>query len=296
MATVPLTFRVSPIPPTFNGDINAFAQALAARLRADSGAEISFFASGTTLPTSDVGPFWKEDTREWYGWDSGSGTYIAQAIDPTSRGYVAQVSPGPDQNDYVFWIEIDGTGKAKSIRYYSGGAWKDVYEDKFAQYSTTAQMNAAIAAATGGVAATVAPLYATAAAQSVTADGVAVKLEFDTAVIDPQSTLDPVDFDYTAPETGVYEVSCRAQIDNDDATASAVEINLGIYVNNVLQVSGGGTSVASPPGARWYPVVPGQFVSLAANDVLDVRISVSDGVGTGAVTVTTAGLSVKKIA
>lgn len=297
MATeVPLHFRVHPFPVGYAADPNKFAEDFANRLRGFSSSPTALIASGTVLPTSDVGPFYKEDTREWYGWDAGSGTYVAQGIPDASLGYIAQISPGPDQAIYTFWIELDGTGKAKSIRYYSGGAWKDVYEDKFATYSTTAQMNAAISAAIGGSSTSVYPAYASASSKSVTADNTPVKIEFDTAIINPSGAWNTTNFEYTAPATGVYEVSARAQIDNDDATASGMEITMGIYVNNVSQPGGGGTSVASPPGARWYPVIPGQFVSLAENDVLDIRLAANDGVGTGDVTISVASVSIKKIA
>lgn len=298
MANLPLTVRVSRIPSTFKGDINDFAQALAARMKVESSSPASLFSTGTVLPTSDVGPFWKEDTREWYGWDTGTGTYIAQTIDPASRGYIAQVAPGPNQANYVFWIEIDGAGKAKSIRYYSGGAWKDVYEDKFAQYSTTAQMNSAISAAVGGSSASAAPVEAfiNGGSQSVTANETPVKLILSSELLDPESRWDTTDSDYTAPSSGVYELSAWAQLDNDDAVASGVEALLSVYVNNVQYGAPEGVSIASPPGSRWYPRIAGKFISLSENDVVDVRLSVGDGVGTGAVTVTHARVSIKKIA
>jgi len=299
MATqVPLNFRVHPFPAGYDKPINEFAQDFANRLRGFSSSPTALIASGTVLPTSDVGPFWKEDTREWYGWNAGTGTYIAQAIGDESLGYIAQISPGPNQAVYTFWIELDGTGKAKSIRYYSGGAWKDVYEDKFAQYPTTAQMNAAISAAIGGSSSSAVPVEAfiNGGSQSVLADGTFDKVVLSGELVDPEGAWNTTNSEFTAPESGTYVVSAWAQVDNDTATASGMEVLLALFVNNVQYGVPEGTSVASPPSGRWFPNLSGKIVALSQNDVLDLRLAPGDGVGSGNVTITHARISIHKIA
>ncbi len=142
---IPLNFRMAPIPADFAGTPQQFGEVLTARLSAESAVNISFFVSGPTAPTSDYGP-WLKNGLTWWTFDTVTGAYVPQPLEAQSLKYIASAtSPSPTQ--YVFWIELDGTGKAQAIKYYSGGAWKDVYEDKFSLYSTTAQMNAAIASA-----------------------------------------------------------------------------------------------------------------------------------------------------
>lgn len=143
---IPLNFRMAPIPADFAGTPQQFGELLTARLSAESAVNISFFVSGPTAPTSDYGP-WLKNGLTWWTFDTVTGAYVPQPLESQSLKYIASgTEPSPTQ--YTFWIELDGTGKAQAIKYYSGGAWKDVYEDKFAQYSTTTQMNTAIAAAT----------------------------------------------------------------------------------------------------------------------------------------------------
>jgi microcystin-dependent protein len=142
---IPLNFRMAPIPADFAGTPQQFGEVLTGRLSAESAVNISFFVSGPTAPTSDYGP-WLKNGLTWWTFDTVTGAYVPQPLEAQSLKYIASAtSPSPTQ--YVFWIELDGTGKAQAIKYYSGGAWKDVYEDKFALYSTTTQMNAAIASA-----------------------------------------------------------------------------------------------------------------------------------------------------
>lgn len=300
MPDIPVTFRVGTFPETWRGDINRFAQDLANRLTLESSTEIAFIATGSVLPTSDVGPFWKEDTREWYGWDDDSGQYVVQSIDESTRGFTAQALPGPDQTRYVFFIEVDGTGKAKSIRYYSGGAWKDVYEDKFAQYPTFGQMNSAISAAVGGgggvvgnrnIAVTSAP-----GNQDITSDDTFYKVTLDGEEIDTDSNFDTGTSEYTAPETGIYQVSAWAQIDNNGAVAAQMEITIAAFINNVESPRCGATSVATPPGQRWYPTISARTLSLSSGDKVDLRIKANDGSGANGVTVSQARFEVRRIA
>jgi hypothetical protein len=130
--SIPLTFRAAPFPEGYVAGPEQMKNDLVARLYAESTESISFFASGSVAPSSNVGP-WLKNGEEWYVWSSTLAMYVPQVIGSESLGYVAQLA-APDPTIYTFWIELNGSGKAIAIKYYSGGAWKDVYEDKFAAY------------------------------------------------------------------------------------------------------------------------------------------------------------------
>lgn len=144
MATpIPLNFRAAPLPPNFKGTPEQLKEAIVSRLSAESSVDIQFFTSGPIVPTSDYGP-WLKDDKTWYVWDTTTAAYIPQVIEFESLKYLPSAT-APSQAKYTFWIELDGTGKAVDIKYYSGGAWKSIFEDKFALYATITQLNAAIA-------------------------------------------------------------------------------------------------------------------------------------------------------
>jgi microcystin-dependent protein len=146
MATpIPLNFRAAPLPPNFKGNPEQLKEAIVSRLSAESSVDIQFFTSGPIVPTSDYGP-WLKDDKTWYVWDTTTAAYIPQVMEFESLKYLPSAT-APSQAKYTFWIELDGTGKAIDIKYYSGGAWKSIFEDKFAQYATIAQLNAAISGA-----------------------------------------------------------------------------------------------------------------------------------------------------
>lgn len=143
MATpIPLNFRAAPLPPNFKGTPEQLKEAIVSRLSAESSVDIQFFTSGPIVPTSDYGP-WLKDDKTWYVWDTTTAAYIPQVIEFESLKYLPSAI-APSQAKYTFWIELDGTGKAIDIKYYSGGAWKSIFEDKFALYATITQLNAAI--------------------------------------------------------------------------------------------------------------------------------------------------------
>ena len=242
MSSVNLTFRVTPIPATFSGDLNSYAQAIANRLSAETGTPTSLISSGNVLPTSDVGPFWKEDTREWYGWSSGSGSYIPATVNQASLKFIAQGS-APDQTIYTFWIELSA-GKAIAIKYYSGGSWKDVYEDKFGTYSTTSQMNTAIDAAIlaaknyAGTGAFKASCIANQPTASITGpDNEVIDIVFGQQDYDPDSCYDPGTSSYTVPSAGFYEFNLRFHIDTDSGSPTGLSYEANILKDSVVIVT-----------------------------------------------------------
>jgi hypothetical protein len=280
---IPLNFRVSPMPDE-NLTPQQYADALVARLTAESTNTISFFAAGSVAPTSNVGP-WLKDNESWYVWSDSLGMYVPQTIASGALGYIAQQAPGPDHTVYTFWIQLDGAGKAQSIQYYSSGAWHDVYDDKFnaiySSYSTTAAMNAAIAAAVGGATARAYPAAATQVGGTILLDGIAHTLT-PTEYIDPDLVYSAGT--YTCPVNGYYRISAYAQLDNLDASSADVEVGIQIN-NNGFYVLAHGTAVPLPPGDRWYPSVNG-ITMCSAGDLLTVALNGQDGVGTHYLTIT----------
>jgi hypothetical protein len=282
---IPLTFRAAPLPTNFKGTPQEFADALVARLSAESANDISFFAAGTVAPTSNVGPWLKND-QIWYVWSDPLATYIPQILESESLRYVAS-NAAPDQNKYIFWIELDGTGKAIAIKYFSGGVWKDVYEDKFALYSTTAQMTAAIAAAKTELQVNY-PVAArsTGPGQIINVDGTNQVLALPSNYIDPDTVYNTVDSKYVAEVSGIYEVSFAIQIDNVDADPAAIEFSANVVKNNIFGPPSVGTgySVPTPSGARWFPTTSG-LVQMNAGDFIQLQLSATDGLSGNTVSV-----------
>lgn len=301
MATpLPVTFRASPLPSNFKGTPQQLLDAIVERLSLETQATLALFVGGSVEPSSDSGP-WLKDDMTWWVWDVGTGAYIPQPLEAISLRYVIAGS-APDQNDYDVWIETDGTGKAIAIKTYSAAAWHDVYEDVQAGVQaqitsiisavealpTVAEMNTAISAAvTAGV-----NTYPVAAkvgsTQTVVADGTYYVVEFGTEGFDPGSVYSTSTYRYTAPVAGYYLVTAKLQVDNGTATAASMEILMSVFKNGVaVDYISGGTSVASPPGSRWYPTLSG-MVQLAAGEYIDIRMAPNDGVvGAGNVAIST---------
>lgn len=292
--TLPVTFRASPLPSTFRGTPQQFMDAIVARLSIESQDELSFFVTGSVAPTSNVGP-WLKNGVTWYVWDVGTGAYVPEVIEFQSLRYVASAS-APDQAKYTFWIELDGAGKAIALKYYSSGAWKDVYEDKFATYSTTTQMNAAIAAAVSSGANRLPACAAMGGTQTVPVDTILHKLEYNSVIYDPLSHYDAALFRYVAYGTGFYRVSANCQVDNDTGDAALMEIAIRLAKNGsaAIPTCFSGVSVANPPGSRWYPQFCGT-IQLNEGDFLEVFLSASDGTNTGDITCSNGNFAVELI-
>lgn len=288
---IPLTFRLSPLPDV-NMTPQQFADAVVARLTAESTNTIAFFAAGSVAPTSNVGP-WLKDNTTWYVWSDSLAVYVPQVIDAAALKYVAQQAPGPDNTLYTFWIMLDGTGKAQSIQYYYAAAWHDVYEDKFATYSTTTQMNTAIAAAIGGASVNTYPAEADGVNQVVPIDTFDHKIVLDTAYINPDGRFDPVTYRYSVPVSGIYRYSVYAQIDNGGGASADLQTYLGVFVNGSAARSLVGT-LENANSDRWFPSYGG-LLSLAVNDQVEVWGRADDGINTANVTFTHTVFSIQLV-
>lgn len=129
--------------------------------------------------------------------------------------------------------------------------------------------------------------------QNVAVDGTGYKVDFDTESFDTDAAFNSGTNLFTAPVAGIYSVSAYLQVDNDDADPATIEIALRIVKNGAAVVQASGTSVANPPGLRWYPAVQG-LVQLAAGDTLEVQFSANDMPGSGHVDISNGNLSIHR--
>lgn len=294
MNSVPLTFRSAPLPDDYSATPEQFKNDIVARLYAETADSISFFVSGSVAPTSNVGP-WLKDGVEWWVWDDGTGAYVPLQINQLSLKYIAQQAE-PDPDDYIFWIELDGMGKAIAIKYYSDGAWKDVYEDKFAEYYTITQTDAAIANAIDAIQSYPAQAVTGVYGHTLPCTNVAEKIEFSVTSINPApGPFNTANSRYIAPVSGYYQVSVSSQIDNINGTAASMEVGLSLYKNGSFYGSAmADLDSGNIPTQRWSPGFAG-LVPLNQGDYIEIWGFANDTVGTGTVNVTVAQFSIFKI-
>jgi hypothetical protein len=302
MATpIPLNFRAAPLPPNFKGNPEQLKEAIVSRLSAESSVDIQFFTSGPIVPTSDYGP-WLKDDKTWYVWDTTTAAYIPQVMEFESLKYLPSAT-APSQAKYTFWIELDGTGKAKDIKYYSGGAWKSIFEDKFAQYTDTAGMLAAINAAittnnTGYytksetdteiadaiTASSTGTGYgafrATQFGNKIITNAVDTKIDnFTQTSYNRNSSFNTSTSQFTAGKAGLWQFSFQAQFDNGTLATNECEISL--YIKNPgggIRMSGN-ASGNNPPGSRWFMNGTDTLI-MSAGEVLEIVVVFPDPVGT----------------
>lgn len=331
MATaLPITVQMGALPAAVKWTPQQLADAIAARMSLVSAQTYALFVTGSTAPTSDVGP-WLKNGVEWYVWDAGTGTYVPITIDSASLGYFIGEA-APDHNLYSFWIQTTAGGSPLALKIYYSGAWVDVYATTLASYLTTAAAAATYApiasptltgvpaaptaaggtnttqlATTAFVTAAIAAIPApgafaaypaqgtSAGAQAITPDGTPVKAVIDTAVVNPApAPFDTANSRYIAPADGVYGFQISTQIDNNTGAAATMEISCDLYKDGVSTGIGDLDGTPSPNGGRWSPGVGG-IISLVTNNYLEVYIDAADGVGTGSIDLSKVFLSVWRI-
>jgi hypothetical protein len=134
--TLPLNIEMAALPPNVASTPQQLADMIAARLFITTQQSFALFVSGSTEPGSNVGP-WLKDGTTWYVWDSVSGDYVPQTIEPSSLGYFIGNS-APDPTVYSFWIETAVSGEPLALKIYYSGSWTDVYADTLSNYLTIA--------------------------------------------------------------------------------------------------------------------------------------------------------------
>ena len=271
-APLPILFSAAPLPPGAKTPQD-WADALVARLVARSTISIAFFVTGATAPTSDVGPWLNTGANPgWYFWDIGTSAYIPMPIPQASLKWyigpvVGTVPPDPDPAVYSFWIVLNGSGVAIDIQTYSGGAWNSIWAPILAGYSTTAQMNAAIAAATP---VTYPFKVEKTGAQTFTAGAGAVQITWENEIYDPDGVFATNVF--TAPVNGIYQFVMNLRIDCSSGTPTGISILPKLRLNGVLLSEyNDGNSVDT--GGRTNLLVVD--TSLMAGDVVDAVFEVN---------------------
>jgi hypothetical protein len=119
------------------------------------------------------------------------------------------------------------------------------------------------------------------------------RIQFNTEISDPYNLYNVGTYEYIAAVRGDVEVAAYLQVDNQTAVGSLTEFAFRAMVNGA-PVLAQGTSVGSPPGARWYPPLAG-MVTLVPGDVLTFELSANDGTNTGTVLVSNGAVSIRRI-
>lgn len=136
MSTLPLNIEMGALPASVLWTPQQLGDAIAERLRITTQQTFALFVSGSTEPSSNVGP-WLRNGTEWYVWSDILGAYEPITIPSASLGYWI----GPDAPDgavYSFWIETAAGGSPLALKTYFSGAWVDVYATTLAAYLTIA--------------------------------------------------------------------------------------------------------------------------------------------------------------
>ena len=288
--TLPITLQVGALPPNVRWTPQQLIDAAFARASLVTSASFALFVAGSTEPSSNVGP-WLKDGNTWYVWSDVDGGYVPQTIASSSLGYIIS-SSAPDPLLYQVWIETAVGGSPLAVKTYFSGAWVDVYAATLASYQTvaamaayytSAQTDAAIAAAVGGIS------FANYLAQAglftpqvIPVDAASHLIVWDTAILNPApSPLSIATSRYVAPAAGVYSVSFTSQVTNNTGTPASMQAQIQLFKNGIVTDFGATDETPSPSGARWYPKMPIMMIALAVNDYLELWVMLNDGVNTG---------------
>lgn len=308
--TLPLILEAGALPPSVRWTPQQLIDAAFAGARIVTQQSFALFVTGSTEPSSNVGP-WLKNGVEWYVYSSNSGNYVPITIAQESLGYfIGELAPSP--LTFRFWIRTTAGGSPLGISIYYSGSWVDVYAAQLATYATITAMNAAIAA---GDAATLASANAytdaqigmipgatppwpaqgeSAGAQAITTNGVPVKVVMDVANINPApAPINTGTGRYVAPGAGIYMIAVLSQFDNVSAVAADVETNLVAYINGNPAI-GDFDDTPSPNGGRWSPGFT-YMATLNAADYVELFADVADGVGTNVVNLTSFRMSIWRV-
>lgn len=123
--SLPIQIQLGALPAAVRWTPQQLGDALVARMRLVTAQTFALFVAGSTEPSSNSGPWLKNDS-EWWVWSDTAGAYVPITITPESLGYTIG-SVAPDPNVYSFWIETTAGGSPLALKIYYAGAWTDVY-------------------------------------------------------------------------------------------------------------------------------------------------------------------------
>ena len=264
----PVTFNivVGAIPENFEGNLQATLELFASRLLISPTVPWSSFVVGGAQPSSNVGP-WLKDGVEWRVWSDVLATYIPQVVTSESLKYSVSTAM-PDPNKYLLWIDLNSP---QALKYHNGSAWVDLYATKFADYSTTTQMNTAISAATAALpmgkgafsARSLGGVQTIVFAGPSSMSGI---IALPLVAFDPDGAFTTGKF--VAPEAGYYQFN--ASIQTDTLSGSPSDLN----VIGFFRVNGNNVRIlndeAGPDAANGRTLVGSCFVQLAAGDTVEL--------------------------
>jgi hypothetical protein len=102
-----LLIVMGPIPPTFEGTPQQFAEEMIRRMKIISPSGTNFIFVGDTEPTSNVGP-WLKDGTSWYVFDEDTKRYVPLDISPSEKSWYQigkSVPEVPGTEDPPLWLK-----------------------------------------------------------------------------------------------------------------------------------------------------------------------------------------------
>lgn len=77
---LPISFTSSPLPYKWEGTPNELRAEITSRLRIEAQEQYALIYSGSTEPTSNIGP-WLKDGNKWYVWSDATGNYVPATVE-----------------------------------------------------------------------------------------------------------------------------------------------------------------------------------------------------------------------
>lgn len=235
---LPLTITMVRLEPDFDGSPQEIADAIAAGLTIVAQQAFALFVTGSTAPSTDVGP-WAKDGNTWYYFDAEEGEYVPFLV-PTSRlGYQISVDQ-PTDSEVNVWFELSDGGIPLAINFRapgSGGNFLSPYYLKTEVY-TQAEVNAIAAGFTAQLAAlTPKPVFVAKNAQNFTGNAAATKIVYEVVLVDEDNLFNTGTSRFTADVDGLYRFMVRVQWAVSAGAPTGIQLQIQLYINGVLNIS-----------------------------------------------------------
>lgn len=208
---LPLTLEPGALPATGTLTVQGLYDLFCAQTRIMSGTTFALFTTGSTAPTSDIGP-WLKDGVEWMVWSDSDGGYVPITLDPQSLKYIISIDE-PSPYIYDVWLKLDATGQGMGVYLYFNGAWVDVYQ-KFGgcQHKVRMSMDQDL-------------VFGIAGSQTD------VIVHLDTEDYDTDNTFDITQYKFVAPKDGYYHFTGAVQLYLSSGAPTNSSISAGFLLN-----------------------------------------------------------------
>jgi len=113
--------KLAPLPPSFVGTPQQFAEALVARLRITAPFGITTFLIGGSKPTSNGGP-WLKDGNQWWVWDDNAADYVPLDISASTSPVYVISETAPSVFDPPIWFQTLGS-RFLNVHVAVNGVW-----------------------------------------------------------------------------------------------------------------------------------------------------------------------------